>query len=174
MNRGEKENSVCSLSFYNLFPELSEMKVALPSGVVLWRLHLQLICSLSLFCPAFSCFDNLVSYCPLVWCILVFDWFPKDMILKCFWVKFQNGQQVEFVEELISHCMYSIPKILDKLCPTCCGYNRERSMKFVLLPTYQCDKLCPTCCGYNRERSMKFILLPTYQFTTDILNSETE
>ena len=40
----------------------------------LWRLHLQLICSLSLFFyHAFSCFDNLVSWCPLVWCILVFD-----------------------------------------------------------------------------------------------------
>ena len=50
------------------------MWVPLPSDVVLWRLHLQLICSLSLFfCHAFSCFDNLVSWCPLVWCILVFD-----------------------------------------------------------------------------------------------------
>ena len=47
-------------------------------------------------------------------------------------------------------------------------------MKFVLLPTYQCDKLCLPCCGYNRERSTKFIPLPTYQFTTDALNSETE
>ena len=29
------------------------------------------------FCHAFSCFDNLVSWCPLVWCILVFDWNSK-------------------------------------------------------------------------------------------------
>ena len=49
MNRGHKKKFVCSLICYNLFPELYEMWVPLPSDVVLWRLHLQLICSLSLF-----------------------------------------------------------------------------------------------------------------------------
>jgi hypothetical protein len=126
----------------------------------LWRLHLQLICSLSLF---LSCLFLFQQPCKLMSISLMYFGFRLQFQKICFWVKFQISQQVEFFEELISHCMYSIPNILDQLRPTCCGYNRERSMKFVLLPTYQCDKLCLPCCGYNRERSMKFVLLPTYQ-----------
>ena len=138
------------------------------------------------FCHAFSCFDNLVSYRPLVWCILVFDWISKRYAFESSFklVNRLNLSKNWFRTVCTVHQKSSINSVLhvtdtienvlwssfycptyqcDKLCLPCCGYNRERSMKFVLLPTYQCDKLCLPCCGYNRERSVKFVLLPTYQ-----------
>ena len=67
----------------------------------LWRLHLQLICSLSLFLSCLFLFQQPCKLSSISLMYFGFDWFPKDMILKCFCVKFQIGQQVEFVEELI-------------------------------------------------------------------------
>ena len=75
MNRGKKNLYVASVVLtYSLNCLRCESPYRAHNS--LWRLHLQLICSLSLF-HAFSCFDNLVSYRPLVWCILVFDWISK-------------------------------------------------------------------------------------------------
>ena len=135
MNRGKKFLYVASVVItYSL--NCLRWKSPYRACNSLWRLHLQLICSLSLFLSCLFLFRqpcklSSISCLPLVWCILVFDWIFRKI---CFWVKFQISQQVEFVEELVSHCMYSTPNILDQLRPTCCGYNRERSMKFFLLP----------------------------------------
>ena len=113
----------------------------------LWRLHLQLICSLSLF---LSCLFLFRQPCKLSSISLMYFGFwliskryDFEMLLRQVsnWSTGWICRRTDF-----ALYVYSILKILDKLCPTC---------------------------GYNRERSMKFVLLPTYQFTTYILNSET-
>ena len=148
------------------------MRVPLPSDVVLWRLHLQLICSLSLFLSCLFLFRqpcklSSISCLPLVWSIFVFDWYAFESSFKL--VNSLNLSKNWFRTVCTVYQISSInfvPHVADTI--------ENVLWSSFYCPTYQCDKLCLPCCGYNRERSMKFLLLPTYQFTTDILNSETE